>query len=174
PAHPGSRRASSRSTAEPVLTHPGDRPTTNQSLGGDAHHLQLEPTEVAASTARQEIRGILDGAGVSPATAADIELVVAELLTNAVEQEPDQPVEVRLALTDRSVSLSVANRIREPASLPPPEAAAEPVGELADRGWGLQIVAALTDGLWFDNDHEWTRVTCICRLDRAGPAGPLA
>ena len=130
---------------------------------------QFEPTHAEASRVRQEASRLLDAAGIPPATIADVELVLAELTSNAVEQEPNLPVRLEVAVADGAVHLTVAN---QSTGEPQVELAASPDGGadsdvLADRGRGLMIVRALTDELWVDRDTGWTSISCLLRFDQS-------
>ena len=93
-----------------------------------------------------------------------IELVIAELASNAVEQRPSSTVKLDLAVTESEVVLSVANRATGETLPQVPDSSARDDGVLADRGRGLAIVAALTDEMWVDSDGDWTSVSCLRRL----------
>lgn len=131
--------------------------------------LEFEPTSAAASAARQAARRHLDGLPVPGRVAADAELIVSELTTNAVEQCPAAPIRLAMVLTEAGLSVTVAN---ETTAVSPADRSAWTTdtdrsdGTLAERGWGLGIVEALTDGLWVDDADGWTSVGCLCRLDR--------
>lgn len=138
---------------------------------GERFDLQFDPTHAAASQARRQARRLLDDAGVPPAAAADVELIIAELASNAVEQDPAGLVRLEVALVDGAVHLTVANRSRgrptiDLAATPDPQSGR---GDdvLADRGRGLRIVRALSDDLRLDHDEGWTSISCLVRFDRS-------
>lgn len=122
--------------------------------------VEFEPTHEGASRARREARGALDAAGVPSDIANDLELIVAELASNAVEQCPTERVKLDLVVVDGSILLTVANR-----QAPERAGAALPLesrlqGQLPDRGRGLAIVEALADEVWIDTSEGWTSVRC--------------
>ncbi len=137
---------------------------------GETFDLRFEPTHAAASETRQQVGRRLDEAGIPAVIAADVELVIAELLSNAVEQEPVEPIRLAVAIADDAIYLSVSNRLAGGAAsvdLPATgEELPEPRDELADDGRGLYIIRALTDRLWFEGDDEWTTVSCLRRFAR--------
>ena len=128
--------------------------------------LQFEPTHEAASRARQEARALLDAAGVPPDIAADIELVIGELTSNAVDQASPLPVSLGVAITDDSIVLTVANQTSgsTPSAFPTDDDRSREHELLSERGRGLAIVKALTDEMWIDTDEESTRVRCVRRF----------
>lgn len=142
---------------------PDDRPP------GAHLECELEPSRAAASKARQDARRLLDNCGVASTIAEDLELVLAELLTNAVEQEPDRPIRLAITVGLDAVHLSVTNRVGgdQAPTLPLRGSHRQPVDQLVERGWGLHIVDALTDDLWFRGDNEWTTVLCLRRLHQS-------
>lgn len=129
--------------------------------------LDFDPTSESASLARQSARSFLDRAGIPSTVIADLELIVAELASNAVEQQPTEPIRLVVDLSDAGVHVSVANQIagggRTDGDADPwPAATAVP---LQERGWGLGIVRALTDGFWVNEANGWTLVSCLRRHD---------
>ena len=135
---------------------------------GETFDMRFEPTHAAASETRQSVGRRLDEAGVPAVIAADVELVIAELLSNAVEQEPVEPIRLEVAIADDAIYLSVSNRTGGSAvGLPATgEDLPDPTGELAEDGRGLYIIRALTDRLWFNGDDDWTTVSCLRRFTR--------
>lgn len=141
---------------------PYDRPI------GTQFDLEFEPTHAAASRARHTARDHLEGLSLPSRVVADLELVIAELASNAVEQEPDAPVRLTIAITAAGVVVTVTNeavytafeyRSRQDNDV------AHDSEAPAERGWGLGIVEALTDELWVDNADGWTSVSCLRRLE---------
>jgi anti-sigma regulatory factor (Ser/Thr protein kinase) len=135
---------------------------------GTRYDLEFEPTHAAASRARRTARDHLDGSSLIAEVVADLELVIAELASNAVEQEPIAPVRLTIVITAAEAIVTVANEstgtMLEHRSAPGDEIGAE--GEaLAERGWGLGIVQAVVDELWVDNTDGWTSVSCLRRLE---------
>lgn len=135
---------------------------------GSAFDYQFTPSHEDASHVRQEARRFLDVSGVPSPVAADVELIIAELLTNAVEQEPTKPVRLDVAIVDGAIYVSVANRSVDDSAIDLPGSTGGTIdGVLADRGRGLQIVSALADGVWVHGDGEWTSVNCLKRFDQS-------
>jgi anti-sigma regulatory factor (Ser/Thr protein kinase) len=135
---------------------------------GNQFELRFEPSHAAASEARHAARAHLDGLPLATPVVADIELVVSELISNAVEQGPTDPIHLTLAVTAVGVMVTVTNRTTGPSLADRPDwgpAGGRHGGDLAERGWGLGIVEALTDGLWIDDVDGWTSVRCFRRLD---------
>lgn len=131
--------------------------------------LQIEATHAAVAEARRRARRLLDDALVPPAVADDIELVIGELASNAVEQQPDVAVRLDVSVTCFAVQVTVTNETTSPAGLElPPEGSGGPAGDpLSERGRGLPIVRALTDDLWVETKGRWTSVSCQRRFDQA-------
>lgn len=132
----------------------------------------IEPTHHAASSIRHEARRLLDGAGVPSNAADDIELIIAELAANAVEQQTESPIEFTLAFQDGVVEVTVVN---EACGGHHPGTAIDPLDqgadELADRGWGLAIVEHLSDEVTIEVSDGWTSVRAV-RRHGATAAGP--
>ncbi|MEM9562795.1 MAG: ATP-binding protein [Actinomycetota bacterium] len=140
---------------------------------GTPFEIRFAPTLEEASTARQSARAFLDHRSIDAAVAGDIELIVSELASNAVEQRPDAPVRLTIALIGSGVLVTVSNESRGDI----PIAEWRPSGDvvdggtgLPDRGWGLGIVEALTDGLWCDEVDGWTSVACLRRFEPSPPS----
>jgi anti-sigma regulatory factor (Ser/Thr protein kinase) len=132
---------------------------------GEILDVRFEPTHLAASSVRREARKVLDASGVPPDVAGDVELIIAELATNAVEQEPGAPVRLELATTGEAVIVAVTNQTDDhQRPKRPGDAATSPGDDLpAERGWGLTIVEALGDELWIDGDERSTTVRVLRR-----------
>ncbi len=130
-----------------------------QSRGG-TFSSRFEPTHLAAAELRRDLRRYLGAKGTEAALADDMELVVAELISNAVEQCPAEPVEVALTLEQTCIRLTVTNH-RPSGSLDDLLSDATEPKPLADRGRGLAIVHALVDGMWLHGDEESTSVSCV-------------
>ncbi len=133
--------------------------------------LDFEPTHAAASDARRQARSTLDQAGVPIATAADLELIIAELCSNAVDQEPDQPIHLALTIASTIVLLTVSNRIglrTEPIANEVPD---QHTTRLSERGRGLSIVTALADCFEIERAAGWTSVHCFRRIAARPRAG---
>ena len=127
--------------------------------------IEFDPTHAAASETRQRARGQLDAAGLASRDAADLELIIAELASNAVEQQPAAPVRLTITISPSEVAVRMANKSTgEPLRSDEPDLAD---GSLAERGRGLAIVDALTDELtWEDVADGWTVIRCRRSLDR--------
>lgn len=134
---------------------------------GSAFDFQFTPSHEDASRVRQAARRFLDASGVSSAVAADVELIIAELVTNAVEQEPTMPVRLDVAIADGAIYVSVANRSVDDSAIDLPGSTGGTIDGVLDRGRGLQIVSALADGVWVHADGEWTSVSCLKRFDQS-------
>jgi anti-sigma regulatory factor (Ser/Thr protein kinase) len=133
----------------------------------ETFRLSFEPTHVAASSARREARELIDGCGIPTVVAVDVELIVAELASNAVEQEPPSPIRLQLEVQEASVLIIVTNRVSGGERLVPEASANDALDDdLADRGWGLAIVENLSDGLWIESDDQSTSVTALRRFQR--------
>ena len=131
----------------------------------DSHQLRFEPTHAAASRARQDLRRWLDTTGVPAPVATDMELIVSELTSNAVAQDPPAPIRLEVAVSRDAIRVTVANR---PTSDRPPttDRGPKPAHDvLADGGRGLSIVEALTDEMRVETADGWTSVTCLRRFE---------
>ncbi len=128
-------------------------------------HLSLDLPEQEPSTplARHLTRALLDGLGVDPRNADDLEHVVGELASNAVRHAGDAIYTLDLEFYPDRAVVTVTDRGRGfpfaavPAtsslSLPPPgsprpDEAGGP-GAVRFGGWGLPLVEALADRLQF-------------------------
>ncbi len=121
---------------------------------------RFEPTHRDAAQIRREVKRHLEALGAERGLVDDLELVVAELISNAVEQCPAEPVEVLVVADGSSIRLTVTNH-RPSGSLDELLADAPDPERLADRGWGLAIVHALVDGMWLHGDENSTSVSCL-------------
>ena len=132
---------------------------------GGILEVRFDPTHWAASAARRQARTMLDAFGIPPDVAGDVELIIAELATNAVEQEPGAPVRLELTATGQAVMVAVTNRTKGHHLPERPRDAAAFRGDdgLAERGWGLTIVEALGDELSIDGDDGLTTVRVLRR-----------
>ncbi len=134
----------------------------------DSFDAQFEPTHQAASAARQQARHLLDAAGVPPSVAADLELIIAELTANAVEQQPHSPVRLELSIGEGAVTITVSNEANGddrpctgPIEVTPSD---RPPEELAERGWGLAIVERLSHELTIEVCDGWTTLRVLRRF----------
>jgi len=119
--------------------------------GGIAAHrqsaLEFAPLPTAVSCARLHAAAILHEWGVSPSLIADVQIIVSELVTNAVDASaalPERPpVCLLLAATDSLVTVEVWDRSPLDPQLQAPD-------ENAESGRGLTLVAALSTRWGFD------------------------
>lgn len=137
-------------------------------LVGTPFELEFDASPAAASTVRQAARSYLDDEQISADVATDVELVVSELASNAVEQQPAEFIRLAVAIGTEGVSVMVSNVA---TSNPPVEqgrflGAATDAGS-KERGWGLEIVAALTDSFRCEQAEGWTSMVCFRRFDRS-------
>jgi anti-sigma regulatory factor (Ser/Thr protein kinase) len=109
----------------------------------------LRVAEESAATARREVTRALARWGL-PQLAPDAEVVVSELVANAVAHVRTLgPVrDRRIGLTVRRVPEGVLVEVHDAGSQPPPRPAPEDFPDLAEGGRGLLIVGALTEGVW--------------------------
>lgn len=120
-----------------------------------------------ASRARQAARAYLDEERVPPDVAADLELVVSELAANAVDQRPDEHVRLTVTIRPDGVQVRVTNAVTDQGR-PVDEWRRSPGnvdGGPRERGWGLEIVEALTDTLSCEDADGWTSVVCFRRFE---------
>jgi anti-sigma regulatory factor (Ser/Thr protein kinase) len=95
---------------------------------------------------------------VASTRADDVALVVSELVTNALEYGSGGGVEIAVDRRPDHVDVWVASRSDQ---LPTPTV--DQVGVREARGRGLQIVAALSDGVSVSSETDTVRV--VCRFD---------
>lgn len=99
--------------------------------------------------------------GVGDRDRRDLELIVTELTTNAIEASPaPTAIEIAMEHEDNAVSISVANCGREPSAFGP----GTDGDAMRERGRGLQIVRALTEGVRTSYDPPVTVVSCRRQL----------
>ena len=137
----------------------GETVLIDERVPGSRLALAIEPTYAAVSHARAQTRLFLEQAGVDRPLVDDVELVVAELLANAVESEPDAPAELDLLLDGGRAHVTISNHtdLDDPIDIP-----VRPAGDpLAEGGWGLTIVAAVVDGMWIHRRDSVLSVTCL-------------
>jgi anti-sigma regulatory factor (Ser/Thr protein kinase) len=96
--------------------------------------LQLGDDGVAVRAARAELRGWLRGTRCRSECPEDVELVVSELVTNALIHSGGT-ADLRATLTDRTVHIEVHDRAPTPPNLREAQGAAG--------GFGLHIVDAI-------------------------------
>jgi anti-sigma regulatory factor (Ser/Thr protein kinase) len=111
-------------------------------------------SDVAA--ARRFVRSSL--ADVSADVVADLQLIVSELMTNAIEHGSCSDVTVELGVDDREIVLSVTSRGE--GEIPPvAEWVAAPADALAGRG--LAIVRELASHVWVTRDGDLSTVHVV-------------
>ena len=119
--------------------------------------LTLDPSLSAPSQARDALAGWLDEIGADVELRGDLLLVISELVTNAVVHAASTS-EVLASFDDGRIRLEVADLHRGP----PVELAAGDGNELG--GWGLRLVAAVTDGWGWSptvtGKVVWTETLC--------------
>ena len=131
--------------------------------------LEFEPTHAEASKARQAVGDHLRQLSVAPEVVADVELVVAELAANAVEQQPELPIKLTIKESQSHLAITVSNASTgigtlDDGSSPGDDGSA---GGLAERGWGLNIIQTITDAVSVINADGWTSVRCLIGLRKA-------
>jgi serine phosphatase RsbU (regulator of sigma subunit)/anti-sigma regulatory factor (Ser/Thr protein kinase) len=119
------------------------------------------PADIAAlSDARRRVRDWLEARAVEDRTLDDTELVLAELLANAVEASPDDGViELRVGIASDRVAVDVTDH-GTGFTLPPEEVVPDP---LAPRGRGLRIVRAAAVRVDVQHGRDGTRVRAVLR-----------
>lgn len=111
--------------------------------------LTLVPDETAPSRARTAIRAF--SLGLSPHVLRDVQLVVSELVTNAVLHGPRQGIRVELELRGRD---DVRGEIVDQGAAGAPEIRA---AEDDPRSFGLRVVDGITTswGVHAGSTHVW-------------------
>jgi serine/threonine-protein kinase RsbW len=137
----------------------------------DESHLELEVPARASSVgrARRAVATFLAANAVPSVVVDDLELVVSELVTNAVihPAATDHPVRVSVRVGS-DVQLDVAHH-GSSSVLPPVEMwQLAPPTERSGRGLG--IVRRLCDDVHVSQDGPWAVVACGRRLPDAGGA----
>jgi hypothetical protein len=118
----------------------------------------------APAAARRAVAGLFGG---EPALAADVRLLVSEMVTNSVRHarlSPDQTIVVRLSASRDTVRVEV----RDPGRWAP---ARPPTGPDRTFGWGLVIVDRLADR-WGATLADGTAVWAELDRRRYAGAGP--
>ena len=110
-------------------------------------HFRYRRDEIEISRARRDVRHFLVDHGVPSEIIDDLELVVVELVTNAVEHGAGKRVVVELEMTPNVVSISVVQD--GAADLGDPSSWVMPPQEMRS-GRGLALVRRLVD------DVEWS------------------
>lgn len=101
--------------------------------------IELQPTGAAAIEAREAIGGCLANSLPAPVI-HDLRVIATELVANAVEHGPAEPIRVRVAVADDG---TVRGEVEDRGT-----------GQIAprDQGLGLWIVDALADS-WAPREH---------------------
>lgn len=130
----------------------GDMPPTARPAGGDAFEVICETNELCVREMRGLARGRLGRWGHAPGVVDDVELVVSELVTNAVRHGRG-PVALRVTGSGRDICVEVTGR-------DPVLAAHRRAGVGDESGRGLVIVAALSSGWGISADGltVWSRI----------------
>lgn len=126
-------------------------------MGRSLRTRRLRHTPSTSSAARSALRADLRRSGVTTEAASDAEIVLGELVANALEHgEPfdDGTIEIGWALTGDRLSIAVADS--GTAALIRPGAL---TGD-APRGRGLALVAALSE-IWAYDGSRGTRVVAV-------------
>lgn len=112
---------------------------------------------------RRAVTGWLEPLGLTDTDVGSVQVVVSELVANAVEAtRPDDEISVGLAEQDRLVSVEVVNPSHRDSPVPIP-AMADP---FAARGRGLAIVDALAEEMTLAEVEGHTVARCVVRLGR--------
>jgi anti-sigma regulatory factor (Ser/Thr protein kinase) len=116
--------------------------------------LELPGRPEAASAARTALRALNgDLHLISQPRLADAQLLLSELVANAVRASEGEPVTLHVHVTERTLRVEVANAgaAFDPGGLP------EPSHERAG-GWGLRIVDVVAQRWGVEPDDEGVRV----------------
>jgi anti-sigma regulatory factor (Ser/Thr protein kinase) len=124
------------------------------------------PAESASiPSARQRAAGWLAAAGASEPVTQDVQLVLSELVSNAVRASRPED-EIRVELTAGPLGWGVAVGDCGGDFVPP--AAGPAPGPLAVGGRGLHVVSMLAGALSVEHDHGWTVVRTTVAAASAG------
>lgn len=107
----------------------------------------IHPTTGSIAPARDRLRGVLEAAIAPDWLVHDAELILTELVTNAI-QHADPPIEVVLRVGDDDLTIEVSDH--SPGSPPcqqPPD-----INRIG--GWGLAILATVTAAWGFTAHHD--------------------
>ena len=129
--------------------------------------LQALPANVAL--VRQALAGLADSLGVDPARAADMKIAVTEACTNAVVhayENHEGPLEVTMGVEHERLVLTVRDRGHGLRPLPSE-------GEGPPLGFGLALIASLSDEFGIAGGRRGTEVRIAFELDGAEEAPPL-
>jgi anti-sigma regulatory factor (Ser/Thr protein kinase) len=128
---------------------------------GENFSLEFPPLHSEASRARRRAIDELRGRGLSSELMADLELILAELTSNAVDREPSDDVRMDITISESAISVAVANRCQAGVAPSFPVGGRDNVDPLSERGRGLAIVEALADDLMADHSDGWTTLSCV-------------
>lgn len=126
---------------------------------------RIAPDTALLGPLRAEVRAHLESrdADISERTLDDVELVLAELMANAVEASPeDDQIEVYVGYSTGRVTVEVIDLGK--GFTPPTEISVEP---LAERGRGLLLVHAVADRVDVRSADDGTHVRAVVRTQRS-------
>ncbi len=148
----------------------GREPAPERSLL-DVPNVRFTLPAIPANVAlvRQALAGFADELGVDPARAADMKIALTEACTNAVVHaygDGDGPLEVTMSVDHGRLILSVRDRGHGLRPLPS-ESEGPPLG------FGLALIASLSDEFGIAGGHHGTEVRLAFSLDGAEESPPL-
>lgn len=132
--------------------------------------LALPALPANVALVRQALAGLTDELGVEPARAADMKIALTEACTNVVVHaygEEPGPLEVAMGVEHGRLVLSVRDRGSGLRPLPSRD-------EGAPLGFGLALIASLSDELGLVGGRHGTEVRIAFALDDGDGAPPLA
>ena len=139
---------------------------TGERTGSNTDERRFAPDTSSIGAARrfvrERVRRSLGRRDVRPDLIGDVELVVSELVTNAVEYGFSEPVIVRVVAEPSALVVSVGSA-RSAAGIADPSTWAGPVPAMRT-GRGLAIVRAVTDHVSVEADGSTMTVHCTFRL----------
>lgn len=128
---------------------------------GAVERVDLAAEIANVAVARQTVRRWLSG--LTDPVVGDVELIVSELVTNAIDHGPEGSVVVEVDHDDSVVRASVTSAAPS-VELPSPDRWALPTPD-ATSGRGLAIVRRLADDVQVDADDERLTIVVTVRLD---------
>jgi anti-sigma regulatory factor (Ser/Thr protein kinase) len=139
--------------------------------GTDVHvdrSLRVPPEPVSVSAARRFVTELLGGLGCACSLRDDAELMLSELVTNAVRHQRDGGIEITAALRGPALRVSVTDDSRE---VPLPHGAVGRAESGAASGRGLFLIEQLaTSWGWAPLAHGkvvWFEAVCVCQVTGA-------